>query len=184
MSFSKWFTRRDTTTSSRPRRTRRLGLEALEDRVQPAAGVRSIDGTDNNPFHSNWGSAGTDLLRTAPAAYADGVSTPGGTNRPNARVISNTIADQGSEDIISDRLLSAMIYAWGQFVDHDLDLTTTGTTAFDIPVPKGDPFFDPNSTGTQVIPLDRSNFDEGTGIKRNLHLLGAAALRRRQRMFE
>ncbi len=54
---------------------------------------------------------------------------------------------------------------------------------FDIPVPKGDLFFDPNSTGTQVIPLDRSNFNEGTGPKRNLHLpatdrfVGASVLR-------
>src|SRR5206468_8679032 len=39
----------------------------------------------------------------------------------------------------------------------------SGTGAFDIPVPAGDPFFDPAGTGTQVIPLTRSGFDPKTG---------------------
>jgi hypothetical protein len=50
--------------------------------------VRPIDGTGNNPFHPSWGSAGVDLLRLAPAAYADGVSAPAGASRPSARKIS------------------------------------------------------------------------------------------------
>jgi len=116
------------------------------------------------------------------------LSEPAGQGRLGAREISNTVCaleeDVGEEAPRNDRSMSDWIYAWGQFVDHDLDLTTTGSSAFDIPVPKGDPFFDPNSTGTQVIPLDRSNFDEGTGIKRNLHLLGHGPLRRRQTFFE
>src|SRR5262249_42895864 len=63
----------------------------------------------------------------------------------------------------SARNLSAFDYVWGQFVDHDLDLTTTGADAFNVPVPSGDPQFDPNSTGTQVINLNRSNYVAGTG---------------------
>src|SRR4029079_6692173 len=61
----------------------------------------------------------------------------------------------------------AYIYAWGQFIDHDLDLTeppTTGKESFNITVPAGDPQFDPNSTGAQVIPLSRSRYDATTGI--------------------
>jgi peroxidase len=94
------------------------------------------------------------------------------------------LEEDSEEALRNDRSMSDWIYAWGQFVDHDLDLTTTGSTPFDIPVPLGDPFFDPDSTGTQVITFDRSNFDEGTGIKRNLHLLDNAPLRRRQSLFE
>ena len=56
-----------------------------------------------------------------------------------------------------------MIYAWGQFIDHDLDLTGNATQAFNIPVPTGDPSFDPNGTGTQIIPLNRSISDPATG---------------------
>src|SRR4051794_8984198 len=83
-----------------------LRLERLEDRVQPAAlipppsGVRSFDGTGNNTLHPSWGSAGVDLIRVAPAAYADGASAPAGQNRPSARVISNAVADQGGADIV------------------------------------------------------------------------------------
>src|SRR5215217_6417425 len=58
-----------------------------------------------------------------------------------------------------------MIYAWGQFVDHDLDLTPNASPAvpLDILVPAGDPSFDPSGTSTQVIPLNRSASDPATG---------------------
>jgi hypothetical protein len=132
-----------------------------------AADVRSFDGTGNNLVHANWGAAGVDLLRLSPAAYADGISTPavGNSARPSAREISNAVADQGSTDIVSRNGLSAMMYAWGQFLDHDLDLTGSGSPRewFNVAVPKGDPYFDPQGTGTQVIPLSRSLFDPATG---------------------
>ena len=145
-----------------------LLVEQLEDRVQPAAIVQTIDGTGNNLAHPTWGSASVDFLRTAAADYADGISTPGGTNRPDARTISNLLADQPADSPTNDRMMSAFIYAWGQFIDHDLDLTQSATpkTAFNIQVPTGDPEFDPNSTGTQVIPLSRSNFDTATGTSK------------------
>ncbi len=124
--------------------------------------MRSWDGSGNNSVHSDWGKAGTDLLRTVKAEYSDGVYAPAGDDRPSARLISNTLSAQ-TESHPNDRFLSDWIYGWGQFIDHDLDLTTTGTTAFDISVPKGDPFFDPQQTGTQVIILNRSNYDPNTG---------------------
>jgi peroxidase len=123
----------------------------------------SVDGTGNNVANPTWGSDDTDLLRTAPAQYADGLSQPSGSNRPSARVISNTVSAQGNVDIPSDRSLSAFAYSWGQFIDHDIDLTPDGTDPFNIQVPTGDPSFDPNSTGTQVIPLNRSQYDPATG---------------------
>jgi hypothetical protein len=52
---------------------------------------------------------------------------------------------------------------WGQFIDHDLSLTDTGTTDFNIEVPAGDPSFDPESTGKVIIPMTRSH-DRGTGL--------------------
>jgi peroxidase len=147
----------------RPSRRLRLSVESLDERIVPSIGVRSIDGSGNNTAHADWGKAGTNFIRKAPAAYADGVSAPAGDTRPSARAISNAVSDQGDADIISDRQLSAMIYAWGQFIDHDMDLTASGTGSFNVPVPTGDPTFDPNSTGTQVIPLTRSSYDPNTG---------------------
>ena len=64
-----------------------------------------------------------------------------GANLPNARTISNVLSDQTdpanpSEDIntVNQKLLSDYIYVFGQFLDHDLDLTpTTSGQAFNIP---------------------------------------------------
>src|SRR5262249_48587153 len=74
-------------------------------------------------------------------------------------------AQTTEERVLSDREMSAMIYGWGQFLDHDLDLTTGASPRepFNIPVPRGDPTFDPNNTGTQVIPFGRSKSVPGTG---------------------
>src|SRR3954471_3179375 len=69
----------------------RLRLDVLEDRALMDVGFRAIDGTGNNLNHPAWGSAGADLLRVGPAAYADGFSTPAGADRPGAREISNAI---------------------------------------------------------------------------------------------
>ncbi len=151
-----------------------IRFELLEPRQMMAAdlstlsiapvGYYSADGKGVNLTNTSWGSAGVDLLRIAPAQYGDGISTPGGANRPSPRQISNVISDQGSEDMISDRLLSAMSYAWGQFIDHDLDLTNTGSTEkLSIAVPTGDPYFDPNATGTKTIDTMRSAYDPNTG---------------------
>lgn len=143
-----------------------LKIENLEDRVQPSAVFRSIDGTGNNLANPTWGSAGIDFIRLTPSAYSDGIAAPAGTDRPSARAISNAVVDQGSDEILSGRNLSAMVYAWGQFLDHDLDSTPTGsrTDSLNIAVPTGDPYFDPTGTGTQVIPMTRSAADPATGV--------------------
>jgi len=133
-------------------------IGATNTRFFPA----SIDGTGNNPRHSSWGAAGFDLMRFASAAYGDSLAMPAGASRPSARLISNTVSDQ-TADLRNARNLSDWIYGWGQFIDHDLDLTTTGDVAFDISVPAGDPFFDPTSTGTALIYLSRSTYDAATG---------------------
>ena len=124
--------------------------------------VPSLDGKSNNPAHPMWGAAGANLLRVAGVGYADGISTPAGENRANPRLISNTVGVL-TTDLANARQMASYVYAWGQFIDHDLGLTTTGDTAFNISIPKGDASFDPFSTGTQVIPLNRSNYDVSTG---------------------
>ena len=56
-----------------------LELRAL---LSASPAVESIDGTNNNPAQPLWGSVGQDLLRTAPAQYADGTSALAGAMRP------------------------------------------------------------------------------------------------------
>lgn len=53
---------------------------------------------------------------------------------PNPRMISNVVVD-GHGDLPNSEGLSGMMYAWGQFIDHDLDLmnstvSTTSTSRF------------------------------------------------------
>jgi hypothetical protein len=124
--------------------------------------IASLDGSGNHPFHASWGTVDSTQLRMAPAEYADGISEPAGSTRPGAREISNAVATS-TGDATNARLLSSWIYGWGQFIDHDLSLTDTGTTDFNIEVPAGDPSFDPESTGKVIIPMTRSEFDPETG---------------------
>src|SRR3954470_16439570 len=99
--------------------------EMLEKRLLfTGSAIRSIDGSGNNLTNPDWGAAGSELVRLVASKYADGVSAPAGADRPSARAISNAIAAHPEEDMPSGALLSAFAYLWGQFIDHDLDLTT------------------------------------------------------------
>ncbi|EMI53225.1 peroxidase family protein [Rhodopirellula sallentina] len=122
---------------------------------------RSIDGSANNLENTELGTPGTQLTRVADSDYADGISEPAGEDRPSAREISNVLATD--EELISDRDLSAFVYVWGQFIDHDISRTPSGEESFDIEVPLGDEYFDPFGTGTETISLTRSAYDSETG---------------------
>ncbi|MGK7929250.1 MAG: peroxidase family protein [Spirulina sp.] len=123
----------------------------------------SFDGTGNNLDNPDLGGTDTALLNIAPLDYGDGFSTPSGQDRPNARTISNTLSQQ-NQDTPEPRGLTNLIWAWGQFLDHDLSLTPEDPTQpKSISVPTGDPFLDPNATGNVIIPLNDSVVIEGTG---------------------
>jgi peroxidase len=125
---------------------------------------QSFDGTGNNAANPDWGTPGSNFLRKAEVDYADGISSPSGEDRPSPRAISNAVAAE-TEETLNERQLTAMIYAWGQFLDHDIDLTNSASPAesFNISVPTGDLYFDPSSTGSKLIPLSRSQYDPATG---------------------
>ena len=142
--LAQWFHRNAQMTTARPagRRpatTRRQSLRfkprvnALEDRC--LLSVESIDGTGNNLANPDWGSAGTDLIRMSPVAYADGISSPSLPHDQSARAISNILNNQAdpnnpSQDLntVDQQSLSDFGYAFGQFIDHDMDLTPDGRT--------------------------------------------------------
>ncbi len=135
----------------------------------------AMDGTGNNPDHAEWGSAFSPLLRMAGADYADGLSEPGGADRPSPREISNAIvAADGPKP--NSRYLTDILWLWGQFIDHDLDLTEPAHPAEDysIKVPLGDAFFDPAGTGTATIALTRSlyMFDQ-SGVRQQMNQITA-----------
>ena len=116
---------------------------------------RSIDGTGNN---QNFNATGTDMTREGTAHFVDGISVPIETVNP--RTISNNIVGEGDAGVANPDGLSAFMYAWGQFIDHDLDLVTTdGVNHIDVAVPNGDPIFPDGSS----IPITRSVIDPATG---------------------
>lgn len=145
-----------------------LRLENLEDRSVPASLVTgpfpSLDGSGHNLAHPTWGVTESDYIRQAPASYVDGVSVAPGANLPNPRTISNTLSAE-SIPTANNRSLSAFVYVWGQFIDHDIALTESMVPAesLNIPIPAGDPSFDPSGTGTATIPLSRSEYNTKSG---------------------
>ena len=128
----------------------------------PSASLYSITGAGNNLANTSWGAVGADLLRFVPSAYADGHSAAPGASRPSARALSNALSAQ-SAPVANGRQMSDFLYVFGQFLDHDIGLSTTGGEPMPISVPRGDQFFDPAGTGTKQMSLSRSNFDPATG---------------------
>ncbi len=134
---------------------------------------RQIDGYGNNVDNPEWGEAGTPLFRFAAPAYADDASEPSGSTRPNARLISSIVAAQGEDSIPSGDSISDFVWQWGQFLDHDIDLTPTADPieAFDIEVPVGDAYFDPDSSGSETIPLNRSQYLLLDGVREQINII-------------
>ncbi len=125
---------------------------------------RNIDGSENNERDTELGAADTQLTRWCPTDYADGVSAMAGGGRPSPREVSNAVVAQ-IESVPNRNGATDFLWQWGQFLDHDIDLTDAADPpeAEPIAVPIGDPFFDPSSTGTMVIPFNRSIYDKATG---------------------
>jgi hypothetical protein len=124
---------------------------------------RTIDGRHNNRINQQWGAAHTQILRVTGNGFSDGFSAPAGPERPNPRVISNAIFAQ--EGLLNDPVgLSDFTWVFGQFIDHDVTLTEIPGEPIPIPVPMGDPAFDPFFTGRMVIPMTRNGQRFGTGL--------------------
>lgn len=126
--------------------------------------IQTFDGTNNNLQNANWGASFSHLQRIAAATYSDGVNSMVFTDRAGPREISNTIINQAEGESIPNQLgASDFNWQWGQFIDHDIDLTDAAEEEQNIAVPAGDPFFDPAGTGTAIIPFNRALYDPDTG---------------------
>ncbi|MCG8356189.1 MAG: hypothetical protein MI920_11495 [Kiloniellales bacterium] len=125
--------------------------------------LRPVDGAGSNADYPDWGATGQTLLRLAAADFADGIGSLSGEDRPNPREISNAVSRQVGDE--PNALgVSDLLWAWGQFIDHDLDLTEAGEGEFaPIAVPAGDAAFDPDGSGDAVIPFFRVDPIDGTG---------------------
>src|SRR5205814_5088255 len=127
---------------------------------------RTIDGSNNNLADPSMNQIDTDFARLGPANFSDGVNAM--TWGPNPRDISIIVVSQGDTGENSPYLvdgngiaLSGMMYAWGQFIDHDMDLERQGTiTDISIIVPANDQLLAHGS----LIPVMRVAIDPATGV--------------------
>ena len=136
-----------------PKNTREQDLPAF------ARIIRNPDGTNNNLGNPRFGKASNEMPRLTIAAY----SGPKGKMiiRRNPRELSNIIGafSQGERVPLNEYGLNMLFVTFGQFIDHDLDLTSPSNTEKAlISVPKGDPSFDPKGEGNKNIEFTRSVF--------------------------
>ncbi len=124
-----------------------------------AADNRTIDGSGNNLGSPLMGAAGSMLIREASGChYIDQIGQM--MPRSSPRMVSNALSPQGGATR-SHRGLTSMHWQWGQFIDHDFALVSEGHEFAPISVPAGDPWFDPQGTGTAMIPFTRSTYANG-----------------------
>lgn len=121
---------------------------------------RPVDGVGSVEDNPDWGAAGQTLLRLTDAWYEDGLGEMAVADRPNPRDISNAVSQQ--DGLVPNATgASDFLWAWGQFIDHDLDLTEAGATEYvPIVVPDGDPVFADGA----IIPFTRVDAEDGTGV--------------------
>ncbi len=125
---------------------------------------RTFDGSGNNRLNPGMNESDTTLVRMVPADYGDLIGSFAENTRPGAREISNVVSAQNAS-IPSPASASDFLWQWGQFLDHDLDLTDGVDPAepANIAIPSGDAWFDPEGTGTVELPFNRSVYDPETG---------------------
>ena len=135
------------------------------DTAQSIAGIltetRSLDGSGNNVTNPEWGQAGTEYVRTAPANYADGLSSM--VDGPDPRYVSNRIFNDTSQNLFSENGVTQWAFVWGQFLDHTFGLREAeGGEAAPLSFNVGDPLEEfVNDMG--AIDFSRSAAAPGTG---------------------
>lgn len=112
------------------------------------------------------------MTRLVPCAYVDGISVPPMEGLPSARAVSNAVASQ-SGPLPSAQRLSDFFWQWGQLIDHDIILTHAQfpPVSINIPVPAGDPEFDPLGEGGKFIAMTRTEPMDGEGPREFANLI-------------
>ncbi|KAK3090062.1 hypothetical protein FSP39_008890 [Pinctada imbricata] len=91
---------------------------------------RSMDGICNNLQSPMWGASVIPLKRLQQPIYENGFNTPVGWERtriynnyhlPSPRLVSSFL--MSTDHVTEDEKNTHMLMQWGQFVDHDMDLT-------------------------------------------------------------
>jgi hypothetical protein len=127
----------------------------------PGFEVQSLDGWGNNRAHPDWGRAGANYLRVAPADYADGIGVP--VAGPNARYVSNRVFNDAGQDLFSRHGVSQWAATWGQFLDHTFGLRVSSDEEAHIPFDNTDPL-ETFPSDLPFVLFERSAAAPGTGV--------------------
>ena len=134
--------------------------------------VYPIDGFGHHEVDSLLNSRNSDLIRLIPSDGTNETDWISRSDLPSPREISNSICYNPNGMVLDEDGLSDMNWLWGQFVSHDIDFTLTqngrvegAAERIDIPVPSGDLWMDPQGTGSNMIMMFRSIYNQSTGIE-------------------
>ena len=131
---------------------------------------RTINGRYNNLNDHEMNATDTEIIRITEAGYSDQASSMAGSDRPSPRKISNAALAQ-TESKLTSKLASDFLWQWGQFLDHDIDITdgVVPEELAPISIPTGDPQFDPDSAGNIVMNFNRSIYEPGSNPRQQLN---------------
>lgn len=139
---------------------------------------RTLDGSGNNLSNPTWGKSNLPLVRTSSPDYDSVTHTAvRGASNPNPRIISNSICKGTSAQ--SSARLSDMAWAWGQFLDHEIDLTPTqGPPEYPTPetlnILTPTVLEDPNEDYPgRTIPFTRSAFTDVNSVRQQPNVISS-----------
>lgn len=138
-----------------------LGYQSSSGREKPGRKKKQSHYPLVTEVREHSAGAGEPLLRIAPPA-------DDGFDGPNPRDISNQVCFQ-LDSLPNVAGFSDAVWAWGQFIDHDIDLTETDPANGDASILVLDPF-DPLSP---IIPFTRSNYVEIGGVRQQVNQITA-----------
>ncbi|XP_019712822.1 dual oxidase 1 [Hippocampus comes] len=144
-----------------------LGLLLIVDsRCDITWEVPRFDGWYNSLGYPKRGAVGSHLVRLVPANFRDGVyQAENEPELPNPRSLSRTVS-VGPSGLPSTRNHTVLSLFFGYHIAFEIMNTRTPGCPpefMNIPVPKGDPVFDPNATGEVLLPFQRGPWDKDTG---------------------
>ena len=86
----------------------------------------------NNRQQSDWGASNMPQKRLLEPIYEDGIGSPVGSDPsilyngfrlPLVREVSNVVGGERNQQDGQDQLYNHIMTVWGQYIDHDMDLT-------------------------------------------------------------
>lgn len=125
--------------------------------------IRSIDGTGNNLKNPSYGASHQPVRVMTTLDYSNGINSPAGWNRANARTVSNELF-ASIHNKMDKSAMTNLVWAFGKFIEHDMTyFEHNKEDPVYVKVPQCDDFLDPDCSGSQNLVFNRLTSIKGTG---------------------